>query len=496
MSHDHFTMLQNLRKAAGPARTKGLDDEIVKRFSGTHPDLGKAIEAAARQREELGREYGDWFRMEEGALCALMQERLLNFYPAWGINPYVPLAAAGPWIVTSHGAVLHDTGGYGMLGLGHAPQKVLDAMSRPYVMANVMTPAFSQKRLTDRLTKEIGHTRRAGCPYSRFVCLNSGSESVTFACRVTDIHAKRMTDPGAPQAGRTPAKLAAIEGFHGRTEGPARLSHSTRAMYLTHLASFRHPDRINYIPFNDLEALRAAFAQADRDGIFFEAVYLEPVMGEGIPGLALNRAFYDEARQLSRKMGSLLVIDSIQAALRAQGCLSIVDYPGFEDCDPPDMETYSKALNAGQYPLSVIALRDEVAKTYVQGLYGNTMTTNPRALEVACEVLDSVTPEVRNNIRDRGTEFLRKFLVLAGEFPGTIDQVVGTGLMVSVMLNPEKYKVTGKAGFEEWLRLHGIEMIHGGEYGLRFTPSFSITSAEVDLIVEMVRRGLKELGGK
>ena len=33
------------------------------------------------------------------------------------------------------------------------------------------------------------------------------------------------------------------------------------------------------------------------------------------------------------------LIDSIQAALRAHGTLSFVDYPGYETLDPPDMET-------------------------------------------------------------------------------------------------------------------------------------------------------------
>jgi hypothetical protein len=28
---------------------------------------------------------------------------ILNFYPADGLQPFVPLAAAGPWLVTSHG---------------------------------------------------------------------------------------------------------------------------------------------------------------------------------------------------------------------------------------------------------------------------------------------------------------------------------------------------------------------------------------------------------
>jgi acetylornithine/succinyldiaminopimelate/putrescine aminotransferase len=192
-------------------------------------------------------------------------------------------------------------------------------------------------------------------------------------------------------------------------------------------------------------------------------------------------------------MGSLLVVDSIQAALRAQGCLSIVDYQGFETCVPPDMETFSKALNAGQYPLSVIALSGPVAAQYVTGLYGNTMTGNPRAMETGCAVLDSVTEVVRENIRERGREFIIKFRALAGEFPGAVEQVVGTGLMVSMMLNPKRYSVLGAGGFEQFMRVNGIEMIHGGECGLRFTPSFNITSAEIDLIVSVIRRGLGEL---
>jgi len=288
-------------------------------------------------------------------------------------------------------------------------------------------------------------------------------------------------------------RLAVAEGFHGRTEGPARTSHSCRASYAKHLASYRDADNLLFVPINDLAALRKTFTDAETTGVFFEAFFVEPVMGEGIPGLALTREYYDEARALTRKMGSLLVVDSIQAALRAQACLSIVDYRGFETCVPPDMETFSKALNAGQFPLSVIALSAEVAAQYVTGLYGNTMTGNPRAMEVGCTVLDAVTDEVRKNIVERGLEFITRFKALAAEFPGAAEQVVGTGLMVSMMLNPKRYCVLGEGGFEEFMRTNGIEMIHGGECGLRFTPSFSITSAEIDMIVSVMRRGLKEL---
>src|SRR5690606_23511679 len=134
---------------------------------------------------------------------------------------------------------------------------------------------------------------------------------------------------------------------------------------------------------------------ADKNNVFFEAVFMEPVMGEGNPGMAVTPQFYALARELSKQHGALLLMDSIQAGLRTTGYLSITDYPGFEDLEGPDMETYSKALNAGQYPLSVLAMNEHAAALYRKGIYGNTMTANPRALDVGVAVLDAVTPELR-----------------------------------------------------------------------------------------------------
>jgi acetylornithine/succinyldiaminopimelate/putrescine aminotransferase len=218
---------------------------------------------------------------------------------------------------------------------------------------------------------------------------------------------------------------------------------------------------------------------------------LEPVMGEGNPGRAVTPEFYAAARRLTQAHGTLLVVDSIQAGLRAHGVLSIVDYPGFENLPPPDMETYSKALNAGQYPLSVLAVSEAVAKSYRKGIYGNTMTTNPRALEIACAVLNNLTPELRRNICERGTEFLDKLRALAQRMPGYITNVQGTGLLFSCELAPV-FKCYGTDSTEEFMRKQGIGVIHGGTNSLRFTPCFDISSAEVDLVIEGVRNALEQ----
>ena len=154
------------------------------------------------------------------------------------------------------------------------------------------------------------------------------------------------------------------------------------------------------------------------------------------------------------------------------------------------MESYSKALNAGQFPLSVLALSERAAAVFRHGVYGNTMTTNPRGLDVAVAVLGSFTPELRANIRDRGKELVARMEELGDELGDAITGVQGTGLLFSCELN-ERYKVYGTNSTEDYLRKRGLGVIHGGARSLRFTPRFSVGSDEVDLIVELTRDALQ-----
>lgn len=481
--------LNLLRKTGGPARTLGLDDDTVRRFAEHDPDLVAAIEDAVRQFGQLQIDMPDLLALNEEAQVETTQAGFINFYADDVVNPYVSLAGRGPWLITLKGAVLFDCGGYGMLGLGHAPAAVLEAMSRPHVMANIMTPSISQLHLANALDREIGHTR-GGNPFSKFLCLNSGSEAVTLAARISDSNAKDRTDPGGPNANQPIRHLGLKGAFHGRTERPARFSDSTRKTYSQYLASFRDRDNLITVEPNNLEQLEQVYHYAAENRIFLEAFFMEPVMGEGNPGLAITPEFYALARRLTREHGSLLLVDSIQAGLRAHGELSVMDYPGFEDQEAPDMETYSKSLNAGQYPLSVLALTPETADIFRKGTYGNTMTSNPRAMDVAVSVLGSLTPELRANIRERGAEMVSKLEALKAQMGGRITAVQGTGLLVSCALDPGRYKCYGADSSEEYMRFNGVNVIHGGANSLRYTPPFTITSEAVDLLVESTRDAL------
>jgi acetylornithine/succinyldiaminopimelate/putrescine aminotransferase len=476
--------LQAIRLSNGSVLTTGLTDDVITNFLACDQTLAIAIETAYDNFKAIKAEFPHIIDMDEADQMKEVQQDFVNFYSDDTVNPYVSLAGKGAWLITLKGAVVHDNGGYGMLGAGHAPDYVLETMARPHVMANIMTASVSQYKLSKAIKAEVGHTQ-GSCPFDKFLCMNSGSEAVTVGARISDINAKNMTEAGARHAGKQ-IKIMALEGaFHGRTDRPAQYSDSSMPGYKKNCASFAKRDNLITIPINDVEALKAAYAKVDGDNVFIESFFMEPVMGEGNPGMGLTREFYDTARALTKERGTLLLIDSIQAGLRAQGCLSIVDYQGFAGIEAPDMETYSKALNAGHYPLSVLAMTAETASLYVKGVYGNTMTANPKAMDVAYEVLSRVNDAFRNNILERGQEFVEKLNGLQEKLNGQVTNVQGTGLLFSCELAPQ-FKAYGTDSIEEFMRYNGVGVIHGGENSLRFTPHFAITSAEVDLIIESV----------
>lgn len=482
-------LLGEMRSHGEKARTTGLSDDVIVQFSERDERLPVAIREAYARFTQLLDDEPELLAMNEVDQIQEIQGGFVNFYADDAVNPYVSLAGNGPWIVSLKGAVLYDTGGYGMLGFGHCPENVLVSMNQRHVMANVMSPNLSQKYLVEQLRKEIGHTR-GGCPFDRFLCVNSGSESVTVGARLSDINAKLMTDPGGRYANQETRILSLKGSFHGRTQRPAQFSDSTRQNYCKHMASFRDEDKLITVEPNDVQQLKQVFTWAETNKVFIEAFFFEPVMGEGNPGLAITPEFYAEARRLTTEHGALMLVDSIQAGIRAHGVLSIIDYPGFESQEAPDMETYSKALNAGQYPLSVLAMNKRAADLYRKGVYGNTMTANPRALDVACAVLSGITPELRQNIRDRGAELVEGLRAVQKELDGRITGVQGTGLLFSAELDGSRFKSYGTGSIEEFMRFHGLNVIHGGENSLRFTPNFDITREEVRLIIDITRHAM------
>ena len=107
-----FDTLAPLR-SHGHVRTHGLDDATILDFAGRDASLAEAITAAADEYQRVSNEFPALLELDEDAQVREVQSGFVNFYAEDAANPYVALAARGPWIVTLKGAVIYDTGGYG-----------------------------------------------------------------------------------------------------------------------------------------------------------------------------------------------------------------------------------------------------------------------------------------------------------------------------------------------------------------------------------------------
>ena len=102
---------------------------------------------------------------------------------------------------------------------------------------------------------------------------------MTVATRISDVNAQKHTSKGGAHEGKKIKFLALKGGFHGRTERPAQASDSSRRSYEMNLASFKGLDNLVLVEPNDVGSLKKAFESAEKDGVFFELMLMEPVMG-------------------------------------------------------------------------------------------------------------------------------------------------------------------------------------------------------------------------
>ncbi len=209
-----------------------------------------------------------------------IQEGFVNFYPSKCVSPWVPLSAKGPWIFTLEKKLVYDMGGYGMLGFGHNPQNILKSLSKEQVMANIMTPHFSQKKFWDQIRPEL-------YSYNSISCLNSGSEINSLAMRIANVHSMA-----------NPVRVSLEGSFHGRTENPSRVSHSCQDTYQDHLCDYKkHYSGQYFIRMNDCAHANEVFETIKRKHEFPEITVIEPVQGEGNPGVAIKPEFYRVLRE-------------------------------------------------------------------------------------------------------------------------------------------------------------------------------------------------------
>ena len=286
-----------------------------------------------------------------------------------------------------------------------------------------------------------------------FFC-NSGAEANEAAFKL----ARRYGNGLAPGKNKI---ISFFNAFHGRTL--FTVSVGGQAKYTQGFEPI--PQGIEHVPFNDLDALKAAMS----DEVC--AIVLEPVQGEG-GIMPATPEFIAGARALADQYKALLIFDEVQSGNGRSGQLYAYQHYGVT----PDVLTTAKGLGGG-IPIGAMLTTARYAEVLAFGTHGSTYGGNPLACAVAYAVFSTInTPEMMANVLARAAQ-LREGLQRIGQVTCVFEGVRGLGLLIGAPVSTAwkgKAKEIVNAGLK-----HGVWTLVAGPDVLRLAPALNITEAEV-----------------
>lgn len=368
-------------------------------------------------------------------------------------NPIVFVSGEGVHLHDENGnAYLDLLSGIGVCALGYnhpAITRAIAEQSQKLLHTSNLFYHHGTAELAARLTEITGLDRVFFC--------NSGAETWETALKLARAHALRLRSEGKTLG----TKFLALEhSFHGRTMG---------ALATTHKLKYREPfapvmPDVQFIPFNDVAALRAAFSTD------VCAIAMETIQGEG--GInPVSHEFLAAARELCDSTGALLMLDEIQSGMGRTGKWCAYQHHGIQ----PDVTTLAKPL-AGGIPIGAMLCTEEAARAFVPGMHGTTFGGNPLACAVAIAVIDEIK---QSHLLDHVTTVGNYFLLRLRELQATHSSIVdvrGLGLMIGLELDSEALAKAIASGMME--RRFLLNRTH--ETVLRFLPPFLLTREHVD----------------
>ena len=295
---------------------------------------------------------------------------------------------------------------------------------------------------------------------------NSGAEAIEGAIKTARKYAY-LKD------GTTDHEIIAMNhSFHGRTMG---------ALSITGNPHYREAfePMIGNIKFADLNDFDSVLAQVTDKTC---AIILETVQGEG--GIyPATEDFLQKVRKLCDEKDILMILDEIQCGMGRTGTMFAWQRYGIK----PDVMTTAKALGCG-VPVGAFLMTEKVgAHSLAAGDHGTTYGGNPLACAAICKVIELFGKQnVLENVKVVGDYLGKRLDELVEEFD-CVETRRGIGMMQGLVFNRPVGDIIVKA------MENGLILINAGTNIIRFVPSLIITKENVDEMMEILRKSMKEI---
>ncbi len=384
-----------------------------------------------------------------------------NYMPVFARYSIVLSHGEGPYVYDNDGKKYLDfLAGIAVNVLGHGHPALVAAISQQagkLIHCSNLYYTEVQAKLVKSLAKVSG--------LGKVFMANSGAEANEGAIKLARKYAKKIN----------PDKIEIISAqhcFHGRTL--ATLTATAQPKYQKGYEPL--PGGFSYVPFNDIEALKAAVTEKTC------AILLEPIQGEG--GINMpDETYLQQVRQLCDEKEVLLILDEIQTGVGRTGTMFAYEQYGIV----PDIVTLAKGLGGG-VPIGAFIASDKVASAFSSGDHGSTFGGNPLACAAANAVLLAIEEEgLLESAKELGNYFEKGLLVLQAKYPKLITQVRGKGLMLGAQLT-----LPGRDIVNACLAKGVIINCTAGDV-LRFVPPLTIERAHVDEVLAVLDAVLGQL---
>jgi predicted acetylornithine/succinylornithine family transaminase len=352
-------------------------------------------------------------------------------------------------------------GGIAVSSLGHAHPALVQAISAQaarYLHVSNLYQIPEQVAAAERLVAASGLDRAFFC--------NSGAEANEGAIKLARKRGKAVRGPGAHEI------LVTHNSFHGRTLATVAATGNPR-----YQQGFEPmPAGFRFVPFDDLEAMRAAITEATC------AILVEPIQGEG-GVLPPSPGYLAGLRALCDENALLLILDEVQTGIGRTGKMFAYQHAGVL----PDIVTIAKGV-AGGVPAGVVLATDAAAAHFVPGDHGSTFGGNALASAAIVAVLDAIELEgLLENAAVTGARLVAGLEKVRRKHPILLE-VRGAGLLVGADLSIEAAPVV-EACLARGLLVNSVR-----PKTLRFAPPLIVSEAEVDRALEILDEALAALG--
>ena len=401
-----------------------------------------------------------------------------NVVPSYGRVDLVLSHGAGSYVFDVAGKRYLDLGGgIAVNCLGNAHPAITEALveqSKKLIHVSNLYFTEPQGRLAAELVKRIGSGKVFFC--------NSGAEANEGLYKLAR---KFGHDEGRFEI------LTATNSFHGRTLAgiAATGQDKVKKGFEPAVTGFRH------IPFNDLEAARAAISPATI------AILIEGVQGEGGVTPATPEYLLG-LRQLCDEKKMLLLMDGVQCGHYRTGKFQsfqkiLEGVPGGEKF-LPDGVSMAKSLGGG-FPIGAFWVRSPYQDLLSAGTHGTTYGGTPLACAVALKVLEVIEKEnLAEQARKLGAWLKSEIERLAKTYPTVVKSARGMGFMLGIELAEKipAFAASDKPAALQFVnRLHaaGVMTIPAGNQIVRLLPPLNLKPQEAGEGISKIEEVVKSL---